>query len=60
MDWTSYHSIEDIYGWFDYLEETCDFCQKETIGQTYEGRDMVVMKVCKLLVMSCVRKVCKS
>ena len=45
MDWTSYHSLEDIYGWFDYLEATYDFCEQEVIGQTYEGRDMIVMKV---------------
>merc|ERR1719290_225960 len=47
MDWTSYHALEDIYGWFDYLETTYDFCEKENIGQTFEGQDMIVMKVCK-------------
>jgi len=47
MDWTSYHALEDIYGWFDYLETTYDFCQTENIGQSYEGQEMVVMKVCK-------------
>jgi len=47
MDWLSYHPLEDIYGWFDYLEETYDFCEKEIIGQSYEGQDMIVMKVCK-------------
>ena len=45
MDWTSYHALEDIYGWFDYLETTYDFCEKENIGQTFEGQDMIVMKV---------------
>merc|ERR1712142_398393 len=47
MDWTEYHALEDIYGWFDYLETTYDFCEKENIGQTFEGQDMIVMKVCK-------------
>jgi len=47
MDWTSYHALEDIYGWFDYLDQTFDFCEKEVIGQTHEGQDMIVMKVCK-------------
>merc|ERR1719362_2593649 len=47
MDWTSYHALEDIYGWFDYLDSTFDFCEKEVIGQTHEGQDMIVMKVCK-------------
>ena len=45
MDWTSYHALEDIYGWFDYLDQTFDFCEKEVIGQTHEGQDMIVMKV---------------
>jgi len=47
MDWTSYHTLEDIYGWFDYLETTYEFCESEIIGQSYEGQDMRVMKVCK-------------
>merc|ERR1711892_1441809 len=47
MDWTSYHALEDIYGWFDYLETTYDFCQTENIGQSFEGQEMVVMKVCR-------------
>jgi len=47
MDWTSYHPIEEIYGWFDYLETTYDFCETEIIGQTYEGQNMIIMKVCK-------------
>jgi len=47
MDWTSYHSVEDIYGWLDYLEENFPFCKKEVIGKSYEGQDMIVMKVCR-------------
>merc|ERR1711981_1001455 len=30
-----------------YLDQTFDFCEKEVIGQTHEGQDMIVMKVCK-------------
>ena len=45
MDWTSFHPLEKIYGWFDYLEATYDFCESEIIGQTFEGRIMKVMKV---------------
>ena len=45
MDWTSFHPLEDIYGWFDFLETTYEFCQSEIIGQTFEGRIMKVMKV---------------
>ena len=45
MDWTQYHTLDDIYGWFDYLESTYDFCETENIGESYEGRQMIVMKV---------------
>ena len=47
MDWTSYHPIEEIYEWFNYLETTFDFCETEIIGQTFEGQNMIIMKVCK-------------
>jgi len=47
MDWTDYHSLEDIYKWFDFLEAAYDFCQQEIIGQSGDGQDMIVMKVCK-------------
>jgi len=47
MDWTQYHPIEEMYGWFDYLESTYDFCETENIGETFEGQQMIVMKVCK-------------
>ena len=45
MDWDSYHRLEDIHGWFDYLERKFDFCQTEIIGKTFEKREMKVMKV---------------
>ena len=45
MDWTSFHPLEDIYGWFDYLDNTYEFCQSEIIGHSFEGRIMKVMKV---------------
>ena len=44
MDWTQYHPIEEMYGWFDYLETTYDFCETENIGETFEGQQMIVMK----------------
>jgi len=47
MTWTEYHSVEDIYTFLDYLEETYDFVSTETIGDSYEGRPMRVVKVCK-------------
>jgi len=46
MTWTEYHSLEDMYTYLDYLEETYDFISTEEIGQSYEGRSMRVVKVC--------------
>ncbi len=45
MDWTSYHSQEDIYGYLNYLASKYDFVSVEKIGQTFEKRDMMVLKV---------------
>jgi len=47
MDWTEYHPIEDIHSYLTYLETTYDFVTLETIGQSYEGSDMIIAKVCK-------------
>jgi len=47
MTWDEYHSLDDIYTYFDYLETTFDFVSTEVIGQSYEGRDLRVVKVCK-------------
>ena len=45
MDWTSYHSVEDMYSYLDYLETTYDFVTTESIGKSYEGTDMRLAKV---------------
>ena len=42
-----YHPLEDIYAWFDFLETKYEFCEQEIIGESYEGREMRVMKVIK-------------
>jgi len=47
MDWTSYHPLDEMYGWFDYLETTYDFIETESIGKSYEGQEMIVLKVCR-------------
>lgn len=47
MDWTSYHPLEDMYSYLDYLETTFDFVTTESIGKSYEGTDMRLAKVCK-------------
>ena len=47
MDWTDYHPLEDMYSYWDYLEATYDWVSTETIGQSYEGQDMRLLKVCR-------------
>ena len=49
MDWTSYHPLEDMHSYLDYLEQTYDFVSTESIGQSYEGSDMRIIKVKDLL-----------
>merc|ERR1712077_167835 len=47
MDWTSYHPLEDMYSYLDYLESSFDFVSTESIGKSYEGTDMRLAKICK-------------
>jgi len=48
MTWDDYHSLEDMYSYFDYLETSfSDIVSTEVVGQSYEGRDIRVAKVCK-------------
>jgi len=47
MDWTSYHPTEDFHDFMDYLEESYDFVSTESIGTSFEGADMRILKVCK-------------
>lgn len=48
MDWTSYHPQEDMEAYMDYLVQTYpDLVSTEVIGQSYEGRDMRILKICK-------------
>merc|ERR1719348_598369 len=47
MDWSAYHPLEDMYDFMNYLEDTYDFVTTESIGQSYLGTDMVVLKVCR-------------
>merc|ERR1711962_756729 len=46
MTWDKYHSIEDMYSYWDYLEDEYDFVSTESIGKSYEGEDMRILKVC--------------
>jgi len=47
MDWNDYHPIEDIHSYLNYLQDTYDFVSLESIGQSYDGSDMIIAKVCK-------------
>ena len=48
MDWTSYHSQDDMEAYMDYLvEQFPDLVSTEVIGNSYEGRQMRIMKICK-------------
>jgi len=46
MDWTSYHTLDEIYGYLDYLAQTYpDLCTLVDIGTSYEGRTMKMLKI---------------
>jgi len=48
MDWTSYHSQDDMEAYMDYLvEQYPELVSTEIIGKSYEGRDMRILKICK-------------
>ncbi len=42
-----YYDVEVFHDYFDYLESTYDFVSTVSIGQSYEGRDMRVLRICK-------------
>lgn len=46
FDWTSYHTLEEIYAWLDSLAETYpDKVEVVVAGTTYEGREIKGVKV---------------
>ncbi|XP_011880856.1 PREDICTED: carboxypeptidase B-like [Vollenhovia emeryi] len=46
MEWTSYHRLDDILGYLDYLADTYpDVCSVQTIGQSLEGRPLKVLRI---------------
>lgn len=48
MEWTSYHRLEDIHGYLDYLADTFpDVCSVVTIGHSAEGRPLKVRTIKK-------------
>ena len=46
MTWTEYHEQDDVESFLDYLSNTYDFVEVESIGESHEGRPMRVIKVC--------------
>ena len=47
MTWDEYHEQDHVEGFLDYLADTYDFVDVESIGESYEGRPMRVIKVIK-------------
>ena len=48
MDWTSYHSQDDMEAFMDYLvEKYPELVSTEVIGKSYEGRTMRILKICR-------------
>ena len=45
MTWTEYHKQEDIESFLDYLADTYDFVEVESIGVSHEERPLRVIKV---------------
>ncbi|KYN09226.1 PREDICTED: carboxypeptidase B-like [Trachymyrmex cornetzi] len=46
MEWTSYHDINDIYGYLDYLANTYpDVCSVQSIGNSIEGQPLKVLRI---------------
>ncbi|XP_029821382.1 carboxypeptidase A1-like, partial [Manacus vitellinus] len=45
FDFSSYHTLDEIYSWMDTLvEDHPGLVSKIRIGQSYEGRDLLVLK----------------
>lgn len=47
MTWDEYHPVEHIDSFLFYLQNTYTFVTTEVIGQSFEGRNMTVAKICK-------------
>ncbi|XP_026675212.1 carboxypeptidase B-like [Ceratina calcarata] len=46
MEWTTYHRLEDIHGYLDYLAQTFpDVCSVVSIGNSVEGRPLKVIRI---------------
>ena len=44
MTWIEYHKQEDVESFLDYLANSYDFVEVESIGVSHEGRPMRVVK----------------
>ncbi len=43
--WEDYHTHEELTQWANDLADTADGVETEVIGQSYEGRDMTVLRI---------------
>lgn len=48
IDWESYYNSDEIYAWLDEIQqEFPEWVSVETVGQTYEGRAIKLVKLSK-------------
>ncbi|KAF7992313.1 hypothetical protein HCN44_001638 [Aphidius gifuensis] len=48
MEWSSYHRLDDIHGYLDYLAVTYpSICSVMSIGNSFEGRPLKVLRISK-------------
>jgi len=47
FDFEEYHSTEEIQGYMQYLANNYDYVSIQSIGKSFQKRDMQVLKVCK-------------
>lgn len=47
MTWDDYYPYNEIQAWMEDIAANCDYAETEVIGQSYEGQDLTVMKLCK-------------
>lgn len=46
FDWNSYRTLEEFYSWYDILvQQYPDQVQQIVIGQSFEGRDIILIKI---------------
>jgi len=47
ITWDDYYNYNEISDWMNEIAANCDYAETEVIGQSFEGQDLTVMKLCK-------------